>query len=197
MQLIPLAPPSMEPLSLDETKAFLRVSTAEEDAIVGSAIAAARLHLEQSLRVALIDQSWTYRISSGSCVSAVTLPIIPFKNVDAVRYDDGTGAASVVSTDSYSVDVQYEAGRILFQEPQALATDGQASGPRIEIDFSCGYGPQRTDVPETLRRALLLITAHFFETRDVHGSGAGNGSDHLLSRPDIAALIADIRPFQL
>jgi uncharacterized phiE125 gp8 family phage protein len=42
---------------------------------------------------------------------------------------------------------------------------GQAAGG-IEIDFTAGFGAQAGDVPQSVRHALLLLVAHWYEHRD-------------------------------
>jgi uncharacterized phiE125 gp8 family phage protein len=35
----------------------------------------------------------------------------------------------------------------------------------VEIDFSAGFGEAGADVPDLLKRAILLLVAHWFEFR--------------------------------
>jgi uncharacterized phiE125 gp8 family phage protein len=58
MASILLTPPLVEPLSLAEAKAFLRLETAEDDPLIAAFISAARLHVETQTGLALVTQSW-------------------------------------------------------------------------------------------------------------------------------------------
>src|SRR5690242_14642320 len=58
MPSILLTPPAVEPLSLAEAKAFLRVEHDDDDDIIAALIAGARIHVEAQTRRALITQSW-------------------------------------------------------------------------------------------------------------------------------------------
>src|SRR6185312_1787932 len=58
MPSILLTAPAIEPLSLDEAKAFLRVDNTDEDGVIGALIAGSRIHIEAQTRRALITQSW-------------------------------------------------------------------------------------------------------------------------------------------
>ena len=40
----------------------------------------------------------------------------------------------------------------------------------IEIDFLAGFGEAGTDVPDLLKRAILTLTAHWYEFRGVLGA---------------------------
>jgi uncharacterized phiE125 gp8 family phage protein len=41
----------------------------------------------------------------------------------------------------------------------------------IEIDFTAGFGQAATDVPDLLRRAIILLAAHWYEFRMSFGPG--------------------------
>ena len=49
-----LKAPAVEPLSLAEAKAFLRVETSDDDEVIGTLIAGSRIHVEAQTRRALI-----------------------------------------------------------------------------------------------------------------------------------------------
>ena len=48
----------------------------------------------------------------------------------------------------------------------------------VEIDFSAGFGEAGTDVPDLLRRAIILLAAHWYEFRASFGA-----ADQPLSYP--------------
>ncbi len=58
MTSILLTGPDIEPLSLEETKIFLRVEHNGEDQLIAALIAGARIHIEAQTQTALITQSW-------------------------------------------------------------------------------------------------------------------------------------------
>jgi len=39
----------------------------------------------------------------------------------------------------------------------------------VEIDFRAGFGPAGPAVPDTLRRAILTLVAHWYEFRGSYG----------------------------
>jgi uncharacterized phiE125 gp8 family phage protein len=47
--------PALEPVSLDDAKAHLRLDTDDDDVLVGAAICAARLHVEAATRRVFIE----------------------------------------------------------------------------------------------------------------------------------------------
>ena len=58
MQSILITPPAAEPVTLSETKAWLRVDTNDEDSTIATLISAGRVLVEQATRRALVTQSW-------------------------------------------------------------------------------------------------------------------------------------------
>ncbi len=58
MTSILLTGPAVEPLSLAEAKAFLRVEYCDDDQVVAALIAGGRMYVETQAQIALIRQSW-------------------------------------------------------------------------------------------------------------------------------------------
>ena len=63
----------------------------------------------------------------------------------------------------------------------------------IEIDFSAGFGESGADVPDLLKRAILLLVAHWYEFR-----GAVSADQQPVSLPEsYRQLIAGFREVRL
>lgn len=154
-----LAGPAEEPVSLVETKAFLRLDGDAEDGLVQTLIAAARLHLEATTGRALVRQSWRLVLDAWPADGAVKVPVVPVIEVAAVRVFDEQDDDHAVPLDA----LQFEPGRVLLPDT-ALPVLRQRLA--VEIDYDAGYG-DAADVPDDLKRALLALVAHWFEQRDV------------------------------
>lgn len=164
-----LAGPAEEPVSLAETKAFLRFDGSAEDGLVTTLIAAARLHLEGVTARALVRQSWRLVLDCWPA-EAVRLPVSPLLELTAVRVFDDQDDEHELTLEQF----QTEPGRVLL--PPASIDGAPALRERlgIEIDYVAGFG-DAAEVPADLKRALLALVAHWFEHRDaviVAGSGA-------------------------
>ena len=168
-----LAGPAEEPVSLVETKAFLRLDSDAEDGLVTTLIAAARLHVEGTTGRALVRQSWRVVIDAWPVEREVRLPVAPLLELTEIRVFDEQDDEHVISLGQF----QAETG----VAPARLLVPGTVSGMPvlrerlgIEIDYVAGYG-EVADVPRDLKQALLALVAHWFEHRDaviVAGSGA-------------------------
>jgi uncharacterized phiE125 gp8 family phage protein len=188
MTPILIAPPGGEPLTLAEAKAWLRLDSQAEDALVSALIGAARLAVEAASGRRLITQTWRLVRDAWPPDGVIRVPVRPFAGVVGLRVIDAAGAPIIVAPSLYAADIAREPGeiRLVGAPPQpGRATSG------IEIDVTAGYGPQPQDVPEPLRQAVRLLVARWFENR---GDGVMS-PDHLPA--EVAALIAPFRRARL
>lgn len=188
MSSILLTAPSVEPVSLDEAKAFLRVEHGDDDETIAALIAGSRIHVEAMTRRAMISQDW--RIVADSWPQNGRLPVVPapLKALNAVRVFDVSGNAHEVDGQAFVLD---KAASVLAFAPWALPQPSRPAAG-IEIDVTLGYGDAATDVPEPLRQAIRLLVAHWYENRGL----ATIGSVTVLPST-VAALIAPYRMLSL
>jgi uncharacterized phiE125 gp8 family phage protein len=151
MSSILLTPPAVEPLSLAEAKAWLRVEHDDDDALIAALVASARTHIEKETRRALIAQTW---------IEAYPAPL---RQVLAARVYDSAGATQAIDAEAFTIDGAAAPGVIAFA-PYALPRPGRAVAG-IEIDIEAGYGATASDVPEPLKQAIRQLVAHWYENR--------------------------------
>ena len=176
-----ITPPALEPLTLAEAKAHLRLDTGDEDALVASLIVAARQMVEAHTGRALIAQAWrvvldawptrnTFALTPGPFVplgatpnpNTVTLPLGAFISLDAIRVYDAFNVATPLAASTWYVDAQPGSARLQFTA--APRQPGRAIAG-IEIDVTVGFGPAASNVPEALRLAMRMLVARWFEAR--------------------------------
>lgn len=169
-----LAGPAEEPVSLAETKAFLRLDGDAEDGLVTALIAAARLHVEATTGRALVRQSW--RLVLDAWPAEVRLPVVPVIEVTEARAFDE-------QDDEHELDIggiQLAGDRLLLP---AIADGMPVLRARLglELDYVAGFG-DAADVPADLKQGLLALVAHWFEHRDAAvGAVVPVGFDRLVS----------------
>ncbi len=173
MGLTLITGPAVEPLSLAEAKAHLRVTVPDHDAIIAGHILAARRYAEGYMRGALITQTWDYtvdnswpyqRVEYGHCfaayVSRIELPLGPVQSVTSVSYLDENGATQTLSGSLYTLHKDRPVAFIA----KAYNADWPAVRnvpAAITIRFVCGYLPEA--VPDDLRAALLMHVELLFD----------------------------------
>lgn len=165
MTLIRTVDPSAEPVTLAEVKAHLRLDHASEDDLLSGLIRAARDDLERATGMALLDQAWRLVLDQWPRNGCAAVMPHPIREILSVTVYGAEGEASLVDPANYQVDTLSRPARIRFTEaPKPLrAMNG------VEIDFTAGFGEAGTDVPDLLRRAILVLVAHWYEFRTDFG----------------------------
>ncbi|MBD2748048.1 phage head-tail connector protein [Microvirga sp. BT688] len=176
--------PAVEPITLAEMKAYLRVDEddAAQDDLISGLIKAARLMIEAASRRILIEQSWRVVLDRWPRDRVILLPLSPLIAVDAIRITDASGATAELPDDSFEADG-------LSEPPRIIVKDAPEPGrPRygISIALRAGYGATLEAVPATLKLAIRILVAHWFENR-------GDVIGEQILPPEALALVA---PFQ-
>lgn len=182
MNPIIVAGPAVEPVGLAEMKAYLRLDGNDEDDLVAALCTAARITVERHGRLALIEQTWRLVLREWPRRRCLRLPLGPILGIDAVRVSEESGSLVELGPEFFRLD---ESGGLAHLVLEAPAPDPAGPSPRIEVDFSCGFGPAPTDVPESLVLAVRRLAALWFEHRGDEPNAATPGLPS-----GIAALIA-------
>ncbi len=144
-------------------KAHLKVDTTDDDALITALIAAARIRAEWTTRRALVTQSWVqWRDSWPAHPFAIPLP--PLQDVTAITTYDTNDTANVLNPALYRVDVAAAPARIAWKDTVLPPTNLRTFNA-LAIAFTCGYGDAGSDVPEPIRRAILMIVADLYSHR--------------------------------
>lgn len=161
MTLFRTVEPTVEPVTLTEAKAHLRLDGAADDDLLAGLIRAARQEVEHATGTALLEQSWRLVLDCWPENGTALLKVHPLREVLSVTLYGSEGEASLLVPGNYQVDALSRPARIHFDTaPPALrAMNG------VEIDFSAGFGESGADVPDLLKRAVLLLVAHWYEFR--------------------------------
>lgn len=181
--------PALEPLSLSEIKAHLRIDHDHEDVLLTDTLQAARAYTEFASGNKLMTQTWRqYEICFPEDHSVV-LRVEPFQTISAVTAFDRDGEPTVLPLQDYRI--LRGDGETSLQIDQRLNPELAHNG--LEIDFICGFGDLGMDVPPTLKRAILLLVAHWYEFR-----GAISPQDQPVSLPPgFDALMAPFRRMRM
>jgi uncharacterized phiE125 gp8 family phage protein len=165
MTLFRTVGPALEPVTLAQAKAHLRVTHESEDDLIEGLIRAAREAVEGQTGLALIEQKWRLVLDRWPRGGVVKLLRYPVSDVDALTIYGSDGVPVVIEPERYGVDRVSQPARVQAEMPavNARALNG------IEIDFTAGYGTDGTAVPEGLKLALLVLVGHWFEMRGSFG----------------------------
>jgi uncharacterized phiE125 gp8 family phage protein len=192
MPLILTSGPAAEPVTLAETKAHLRVDSPYEDSLIASLILAARLHVERSLGLALITQSWSLYLDCWPENGRVPIPLAPVSSVSAVRVYDNADQAATIAPSLYFADAASRPARLCRRIGCVWPIPGRNVNG-VEIAFEAGFGATGSAVPQPLKQAILLLAAHWYEVREPVLVDAGKVEAPLM----VPALLAPYREARL
>ncbi|MXN65708.1 hypothetical protein GR183_12405 [Stappia sp. GBMRC 2046] len=163
MTFIITTPPAVEPVTLDDARAQVRVTSTQEDDLLTRLIETARQHVERTIRRALITQGWRLYLDDWPPGRVVRLPVTPVQSITSVTMFDADGMPLVLNLGDYDLDGISAPARL-----KVMAGVGASSRMLngIEIDFTAGYGDAAANVPAPLRQAILLLVAHWYEHRE-------------------------------
>lgn len=215
-------PPAEEPLSLAEVKAYLKVTAADDDALIARILAGVRRACETWTGRALVTQTWTLWLDGfprsarrfapaagyfelpadhfDRLSPVIELPLPPLQSVTVLKTYDTNNQPANFDNAKYLVDTASQPGRIVLN-PTASWPSGLRTANAVEIEFVCGYGAASA-VPESIKQGLLVWTQllyanqkWLFETgEEVTGLAAMN-RDHLPAQ--VEALWQPFRIFSL
>jgi uncharacterized phiE125 gp8 family phage protein len=162
MTLTRIAGPSLEPVTLNDMKLHLRVTHDSEDALISNLIKGAREEVEQATGLALITQQWRLYLDCWPQSLTVLLQRAPVLSLDAVTIFDESGTPTTAQVATFVLDRTSRPARIAV--PDDVARPGKVLNG-IEIDFTAGFGATGVEVPDGLKRAVMLLAAHWYEYR--------------------------------
>ena len=163
--------PAVEPVTLAEAKAHLRVDTSDDDNYIGTLITAAREWCEQYLDRTLVHTQWVMRFDKfpDSGIEPVELPRPPMvmsgtATAVTVTFTQEAGPTSTYSTAEYRVDRNATPGAILPIYGSTWSPHRQDDNA-ISVTWWAGYGASGTSVPAAIRHAILMLVGHWYEFR--------------------------------
>ncbi|HEY2069825.1 MAG TPA: head-tail connector protein [Rhizomicrobium sp.] len=183
MPLELVTPPSVEPVTLDEAKAHLKVATTDDDALITQLISAARARAEWHTGRAFVTQAWILWLDAWPCNEAVEIPLPPLQAVSAITTYAQDGTSSVLDASLY----QAASGRVALKPGVSLPVSLRPLNA-VSIAFTAGYGVGESNVPALIRQAMLDIIADLYTNR-----GDGDGEMPLT----VLALLAPYRMLKL
>jgi uncharacterized phiE125 gp8 family phage protein len=162
MAAILLTPPAVEPVSLAESKHWLRVEHDADDGLIAALTASVRREIEVATRRVLVTQTWRIVLNCWPRAGRIVSPVNPLQGIEAARVFDESGMPIALDAEGFVLDAASLPAIIAFM-PAAVAQPGRVLAG-IEIDVTAGHG-EAEDVPGPLVQALRLLLAHRYEHR--------------------------------
>ena len=164
-----VSPPAIEPITLQEAKDHLRVTTTDNDAKITMAIQQARQYVEKFLSRALIEQTWQHTLDVFPADGDIKIPMPPLIGVDSLTYYGTDGVLTLVDPANYYVDNYSDPGWLVAQGGYVWPSTLNAINSVI-VTFRAGYvntdSPPAPAVPSDIKAAILLTLGKLYEFRE-------------------------------
>ncbi len=166
-----VTPPAVEPATVADVKARLRIGHNDEDFLLGALIVGARDRVEAIIGRALITRrvrelrdDWADGGRLAAHGSQFRLGLGPVSVVHHVKVYAADGEATTFDADHYFVDTASVPARLALRGGAFWPLPGRnASG--VEIEYDAGYGATAASVPKSLIEATHLLVAEMYEHR--------------------------------
>lgn len=175
--------PAVEPVTLTETKQFLRLDITDDDDLISDLIITARQLCEEHTRRKFINTGITLALDGfpnreremwwggvkqlpitelydGS--SKIRLPFPPAVSVTSITTFDDDSNAAVVSPSIYRLDTD---GNILLNDGEIWPVDLR-DRDAVRIVYVCGYGASGVSVPAPINHAIKMTAAAMYDDRN-------------------------------
>lgn len=171
------AQPTAEPLTLDEVKTFLNLTSNDHDAMLDLFIRMAREWAEKTTGRAMLSQTikqyWD-EWPTGIFGETWELGIAPVTSVTSIQYLDSAGATQTWATTNYTADVKSRPARIVPTDAVEYPELDDAPNAVI-VTYVAGVSSV-SSVPATARAAMMQKIAFLYENReDIKINGVGSG----------------------
>ena len=171
MSLIQTIPPAVEPVTLADVKAHLRVSHGDDDAFISNLITAARRQIEQRIGLCLILQGWSVYFDRWPINDSLRIPLDPVLAIADIKIYGDDDIAAILDPAHYFIDRAAWPARIVLRHGRSTPQPGRVANG-IEINLTAGYGATAAAVPQDLKQAILLTVAAWFGNRGDEQGGS-------------------------
>lgn len=157
--------PEVEPITVAEAKAQLRVLHTDDDDYITALIGAAREWAESFTRRAFVEQTWIAQYAGWPADRAFDLARFPIMSLESVSYRDSEGDEVELDETDYTVDAI--SGVVMVNDGVLTPELSLNYLNPISITFVAGYvaTDEAADLPKNIKQALLLAITNFYENR--------------------------------
>ncbi len=177
-----------DPVTLTETKEWLRVDGTDQDDVITALIRAATEWAEFYTQRAFINRALQVTFASFPPVG-VDLYLLkpPVSQLPGIAYVDSAGADQVFDP----ADVTFERATGLVRVNRDASENWPQNVFSATFDYTAGFGPTDEFVPEEIKTAVKIAIAQMFEMRMDQTFGAQ------ASKPQTKASMALLQQFRM
>ena len=152
---------AVQPVTLAEARAHLRVDDTAEDALITALIAVATQTASDRLQRALVPTR--YRLTVDSFPDALELHMPPIISVESVKYIDINGSQQTIDPLDYVVDTVSAPGYVVPAYGRTWPTT-QDRINAVEVEYTAGY--ESSAIPVPIKQWALLAIGDMYANRE-------------------------------
>lgn len=165
-----IAAATLQPVTLAEAKAHLRVDHTDEDDYITALIKAATSYLDGRSGVlgrCLVTQTWEMTLDAFPA-KEIELPLGPVASLVSVKYIAVSGAEQTVPSGNYYVDTASLSARVV---PEDTWPATMSAANAVTVRYVAGTAVE--DVPAELGMAIRLLVGHWYANRQAVTGATG------------------------
>lgn len=156
-------PPTIEPVTVPDVKAHLRIDIGTDDALLGVLITTAREEIERYLRRQIMPATW--KLYLDGFPSVIRLPRPPVSSVTSITYLDTDGVSQTLATTEYQTDLISEPARITTAESKIWPSTQGGTYNTVTVTYVSGY-TSIANVPTPIKVGIQMMAGDLYEHRE-------------------------------
>lgn len=163
--------PASAVLLLDEVKAYMNIDFTDQDAVISGMIEAATQALDGYSGtlggLCLISQQWEFK-ACHFC--DIVIGLKPLITLDAITYFDSAGISQTLASTEWRALETVTGVHLVLPEGKSWPSVADREDA-VTVRATFGHASAGL-VPETIRQAMLMMVATWFENRETVTAGA-------------------------
>jgi len=155
------------PVTLEETKVYLRVDIDEDDDLISAFIESATEQVQIFTNRQLITASFDMFLDGfepRTCTGAIEIPKGNVQTVDQIQYIDSNGDNQIWGTSNFEADTNRQISQFRPANSNAFPSTDDVYNA-VTVSFTAGYG-LATDVPQAVKQSIFLMVSDAYEHRE-------------------------------
>ena len=169
-----------EPITLTESKNFLRVDHSDDDTLISALITASRQMCEEYTRRILVTTTIDEYFDKfpmnrwENLSNLIYLSRGPVASITSVKYVDEIGSEVTITSDQYIIDTISEPARI-----QSTAGWFAAAGVVNQVIVRYVVGTDVSSIPKPLIQGMMLVISDLYDQRNDRVKALPTASEYL------------------